>query len=194
MGQVLDSKEYIAAAVRNAEFALGKQRPNGWFADCCLLDARRPLLHTIAYTMQGLVGIGKIAGRMDFVDAATRTAHSLRNLLTPDGFLPGQIDERFQGAATWSCLTGNAQTSIIWSELERLLNAPQYGEAATLANRYLMMRHDITSEDPAIRGGVPGSWPVSGEYGKYRILNWATKFFIDALLMRNSSEGLRFVV
>jgi hypothetical protein len=47
-----------------------------------------------------------------------------------------------------------------------------------------MARHDISSPDPTIRGGLAGSWPVSGEYGQYRILNWATKFFADALLVR----------
>ncbi len=35
MGQALHSSEFISAAVRNAEFAAGKQLSNGWFQDCC---------------------------------------------------------------------------------------------------------------------------------------------------------------
>ncbi len=173
----------VQGAVRNAEFAVSKQSPNGWFADCCLGDAQRPLLHTLAYSMQGLVGIGRLTGRTDFIDAATRMADSLIDLMSPDGFLPGRIDATFQGAVDWCCLTGTAQTSIVWSYLYRETNSEKYLAAAHTANRYLMAHHDISNEDPGIRGGIPGSWPVWGEYGRFRILNWATNFFADALLL-----------
>ncbi len=143
--------------------------------------------------MQGLVGIGKIARRPDLIDAAARTASSLMKLMNSNGFIPGTIGSNFVGAVPWSCLTGTAQTSIVWSELERLRNERTFGEAAERANRYLLARHDISSPDPAIRGGMAGSWPVSGNYGPYKILNWATKFFIDALLMRSDNTAARFL-
>lgn len=188
MGAVLDRREFIRAALKNAEFAMSRQEANGWFADCCLEDRDRPLLHTIAYTMQGLVGIGKVTGRRELIDAARRTADSLVSLMDSNGFIPGRITRTFTGACDWACLTGTAQTSIVWSELERLTGDRKYGKAAELANRYLMARHDISSPDPSIRGGLAGSWPVWGEYGKFMILNWATKFFTDALLMRMMTD------
>jgi hypothetical protein len=40
-----------------------------------------------------------------------------------------------------------------------------------------------------VRGGVPGSAPLWGDYGSFRYLNWAAKFLGDALLER-SSGGL----
>ncbi len=193
LGQVLQCEEFISGAVRNAEFALSKQLPNGWFADCCLDDAERPLLHTIAYTMQGLVGIGKITNRPDFLEAASRTAESLVNLMDENGFIPGSIRRDFTGAVSWCCLTGTAQTSIVWSELERLGGKKIFAEASERANRYLMARHDISSSDPSIRGGLAGSWPVSGRYGRFKILNWATKFFIDALLIRMHPGASKFL-
>ncbi len=189
MGVALGIPEFIGAAVRNAEFTLSKQHANGWFADCCLQDSRTPLLHTLAYTMQGLIGIGKITKRTEFVDAADRAARSLIQLMDNEGFIPGQIDEQFKGTVDWCCLTGSAQTSIVWSELERLKGDSAYGKAADRVNRYLMARHDISSKDPSIRGGVTGSWPLWGNYGRYRILNWATRFFVDALLLRMSPEA-----
>jgi hypothetical protein len=134
--------------------------------------------------MQGLVGIGKSAKRRDLIDAARLTADSLLVLMNEEGFIPGKIERDFTGASDWACLTGTAQTSIVWSELECLTGNAKYGHAAEIANRYLMARHDINNPDPSIRGGLAGSWPVSGSYGKYMILNWATKFFMDALLMR----------
>jgi hypothetical protein len=191
LGAVLRRPDFISAAVKNAEFALSKQQANGWFADCCLQDKTRPLLHTIAYTMQGLVGIGKITQRRDLIEGARRTADSLLALMDTSGFIPGKITSEFAGACDWACLTGTAQTSIVWSELECLTGDNQYGAAAELANRYLMARHDISSPDPSIRGGLAGSWPVWADYGKFMILNWATKFFADALLLRSAAGGVR---
>jgi len=39
-----------------------------------------------------------------------------------------------------------------------------------------------TSAEPGLRGGIKGSYPLDGEYGRYEVLNWATKFFVDALI------------
>jgi hypothetical protein len=185
MAAALNSPDFTAAAVRNAVFTLTKQESNGWFRDCCLEDAERPLLHTIAYTMQGLIGIGEVARRNDFVAAAERTAKSLARLMDAEGFIPGKISRDFTGAVNWCCLTGTAQTSIVWSHLHRITGDASYAEAADRANRYLMARHDISSSDQRICGGLAGSWPVWAPYGKFRILNWATKFFVDALLLPN---------
>jgi hypothetical protein len=186
MGSVLEEPVFIRAAERNAEFALTRQLPTSWFEDCCLNDPHRPLLHTIGYTMQGLVGIGKITGRKVFIDAATRTADALLKLIDANGFIPGRIDRDFRPAATWCCLTGTAQTSIVWSQLAALTDDNHFAQAADRANRYLMARHDITNPDLSIRGGVAGSWPVWGDYGRFKVLNWATKFFVDALLARSA--------
>ena len=76
MGMALGNPAFLRAAERNAEFALSRQLANGWFRDCCLEDAGRPLLHTLAYTMQGLIGVGSLSGRSEFLDAAVRTASS----------------------------------------------------------------------------------------------------------------------
>jgi hypothetical protein len=176
----------IQAAVRNAEFCLSKQSSNGWFSDCCLDDPSRPLLHTIAYTMQGLIGIGVITNRKDFLDGATRTADSLIRLMDKDGFIPGCIDQAFRGTVDWCCLTGTAQTAIVWGRLFQLTGNPAYRDAMHCANVYLMRRHDIDNLDPRLRGGVPGSWPVWGYYGRLKILNWATNFFVEALLLEKS--------
>jgi hypothetical protein len=187
MGAALQRTDFIAAAARNAEFALTKQLSNGWFQDCCLEDPQRPLLHTIAYTMQGLIGIARIADRLDFTAAAAKTAKALEKLMDKDGFLPGRIRSDFTEASKWCCLTGSAQTSIVWSDLEHTTGDSAYGAAVDRVNHYLMSRHDIANTDASLRGGVPGSWPVWGDYGKYTILNWATKFFADALLARSPS-------
>jgi hypothetical protein len=182
-GKLGVGEEAIRAAVRNAEYCLTRQKSNGWFAECDLEDPTQPLLHTIAYTLQGLIGIARLVDRPDFIRAAESTARGLIRLMTPDGFLPGRINDRFQGTVPWCCLTGTAQTSIVWSQLFALTGDEVFQTARCLANRYLMARHDLACPSDEIRGGVYGSWPVWGEYGRLTVLNWGTKFLADALLL-----------
>lgn len=181
-GKALARSDFVDAAVRNAGYCLTRQAANGWFQDCCLTDAQRPLLHTLAYTMQGLLEMGRLTGREDFIAAARRAADAQVGLLAPDGFLPGRQDEQFRPAADWCCLTGSAQVSIVLSALACLTGEAHYREAAVRLNRYLMARHDIRNRDPRLRGGLPGSWPTDGEYGRFMVLNWVAKFFVDALI------------
>lgn len=180
-GYALGEDRYISAAVRNAENCLSRQRSNGWLPDCCLSDARAPLLHTLAYAMQGLLGIGILTDRRDLIAGARLLADAQIDIMQADGFLPGRQREDFSAAADWCCLTGSAQTSIVWSDLYSLTREEKYRKAVHQVNRYLLEHHDIRNPDSRLRGGLPGSWPVWGDYGRLRILNWATKFLVDAL-------------
>jgi len=69
----------------------------------------------------------------------------------------------------------------VCTDLYALTGETKSREAAQRINRYLMARHDTRNPDARLRGGLPGSWPVDGGYGSLCILNWATKFFVDAL-------------
>ena len=76
----------------------------------------------------------------------------------------------------------------MWSHLYRLTRKKVYRDAAHLVNLYLIRHHDIRNRDLRLRGGVPGSWPTSGDYGRFRILNWATNFFAEALWAEAASK------
>lgn len=182
-GVALGEDRFVQAGLRNAEYCLSRQRPNGWFPDCCLSNPVEPLLHTLAYSMQGLIGIGKITGREDLIRGARLLADAQLRIMRDDGFIPGRQYNNFSPAVDWCCLTGSAQTSIVWSELYLLTHEEKYRAAVNRVNRYLMARHDIRNPDHRLRGGVPGAWPVWGDYGRLRIINWATKFLVDALAL-----------
>jgi DUF1680 family protein len=178
------------AALRNLRYVLTRQRPNGWFEECCLDDNARPLLHTLAYTMEGLLEAGSIAGEPSLVDGARRAADALLARQRADGSLPGRFDEEWTPAARWSCLTGDAQTSIVWLRLAEITGDQRYVAAARRMNRYLMSTQDLRAADPGVRGGIKGSDPLYAEYGAYEYLNWAAKFFADALLLeRRAGDG-----
>ncbi len=188
-GLVLGEERYIRAAERKAEYCLARQHPNGWFPDACFSDPRRPLLHSLAYCMQGLLGIGRLTGREELISGAALLADAELRMMEPDGFLPGRQYADLQPAVDWCCLTGSAQMSVIWGELYQVTGQERYLEGMRRVNRYLMARHDIRNPDDRLRGGVPGSWPVWGDYGRLAVLSWATKFLVDALWLERKILG-----
>ncbi|MCF8107510.1 MAG: hypothetical protein K9J81_00805 [Desulfohalobiaceae bacterium] len=183
-GLLVGNEQYVKCACQAAEYALLRQEDNGWFHECCLTDPSKPLLHTLAYTMQGLLELGLLTGNREYLLGVRRTADSLIQILQPSGFLPGRLNRDFSPAVSWCCLTGSAQTAIVLFQLFKLTGQRQYRDAADSLLDYLLARHDIRSDHPSVRGGIPGSWPVNGAYGRFMILNWATKFFIDAMIAK----------
>jgi len=176
------------AARRNLEYVCSRQAANGWFPDCCLDDPRRPLLHTIAYTMEGLLEGGLLLGEERFIAAARRAAEVLRDRQRHDGGLAGRFDARWGPSASWSCLTGDAQTAIVWLRLDQISGGTSFHGAAERLIRFLQTTQDLEAGDPGVRGAVAGSYPRAGDYGRFEFLNWAAKFFADALLLKLAPE------
>ncbi len=54
--------------------------------------------------------------------------------------------------------------------------------------RFLKRTQNRHGREPGVRGGIKGSWPVGGDYGAYEVLNWATKFFVDALMRHEAVQ------
>ena len=173
------------AAIKNLDFVLSRQHANGWFPDCCLDDNTRPLLHTIAYTMEGLFEAGSFVGEPRFIEAARTAADALLERQKADGSLGGRFDHNWQPVCDWSCLTGDAQTAIVWLRLYERSGDSRYLCSAKAINRFLMKTQDLSAKDEGIRGGVKGSHPIWAEYGSFEYLNWAAKFLVDALLLEH---------
>ena len=53
---------------------------------------------------------------------------------------------------------------------------------------FLKRTQNRHGREPGVRGGIKGSWPVGGAYGAYEVLNWATKFFVDALMRHEAVQ------
>jgi hypothetical protein len=172
---------YAEAALRNVQWALGRQRANGWFDDCCLNDPTQPLTHTIGYVLRGLMEAHRFARDEKMLTAAVRTADGALSAMTPDGWLPGRLDASWRGSVSWVCLTGNVQIAYSWLMLYDETGDRRYRDAAFAATRFVR-RSVSTSGSVGVRGGVKGSFPVSGGYGTFEFLNWACKFLIDACL------------
>lgn len=181
-GARLGESSWTDAASRALRHVASRQASNGWLPDCCLFDADRPLLHTLAYATRGLLEGGRVLEDDRLLAAATRGAEALLTTVDGAGKMPGQLAADWSGACTWSCLTGQAQAANIWLRLHRITGEATWLEPVPRVLRFLEATQNRTSRDEGLRGGIKGSAPISGLYGRYEILNWATKFFADAIL------------
>jgi hypothetical protein len=183
---------YGDAGMRQVEWALTRQAPNGWFASNCLTNPKAPLTHTIGYVLRGVVEAYRLTGRPDMLAAARRTADGLLPAIGPDGRLPGRLDAQWKPAAPYVCLTGSVQIAHSLFLLYQATDDTRYRRAGQQLNAFV--RRTVRIEGPENqRGGVQGSFPIDGDYGKWEYLNWAAKFFIDAHLLELDLEERRHV-
>lgn len=169
-------------AARNLRAVAGLQHPNGWLPDCCLSDPERPLLHTLAYALRGLLEGGRLFGDAGLLRAATLGAERLATLVREDGWMPGRFRADWSAASDWSCLTGEAQMANNWIRLFEITGDRKWLEPVPRVLSFLKRTQNRVSADPGLRGGIKGSAPLGGGYNGYQTLNWATKYFADALL------------
>jgi hypothetical protein len=188
LGHAAGREAYVSAGRRNIEHAIGKQLENGWFRENCLNDPDNPLLHTIVYATRGILESGIALSEPSYVNAAIRTLDRLVGCQRPDGGLPGRFRTDWSSDESWDCLTGDAQAAIAWLRAHAVTGREQYQKAARAAIDFIKRSQNLVHPSPGIRGGVKGSFPFDGPYGQYEMLNWAAKFFCDALMMINDEK------
>jgi len=187
--ELVADSDYQSTAFRSVKAALRQQQRNGWFLNNCLTRPEAPLLHTISYTLQGILEIGISAGRAEFVHSARRAVDALLSHVTHDGFIPGRFFSDWSAACFSSCLTGSAQLAIVCYRLYEYLGDRKYWEAAERLVNYLKPLQLLNSRNLALNGALPGSFPLFGNYMTAGYPNWATKYLLDALLLQHRLAG-----
>ncbi|BCA54109.1 hypothetical protein W02_12490 [Nitrospira sp. KM1] len=196
-GQRLGNQQFVKAGDRNIRFSIEKQEPNGWFRENCLTNPQTPLLHTICYVVEGILGAAEALKKDEYFAKAKLTADALASRIRPNGSFPGRFDEAWNGTVEWSCLTGNAQLAGILLKIFSVTGNPFYQTSAQRILSFLKTTQHCSSANPGLRGGIKGAYPFDGEYGKFEVLNWATKFYVDALLLddklakRSNASGVK---
>ncbi len=185
MNQVEYGVERERVARANLDWAVIEQQPSGFFDECAFERGASPFTHTIAYATRGLLESGELLKDTRYLDAAQRCADAALKHLGPDGFLPGQITIDGKAAASYCCLTGNCQFSIVWAKLFDRTGNEAYKQAVIRAMDYVMHHQDIHTSNLNIRGAIKGSFPIWGKYAPLSFPNWPAKFFVDAMLLRN---------
>lgn len=174
----------VEAALANARFVLTLREGPGWFRAMGFSENSPPLLHTIAYTLEGLFDIGKLTGHPEFIAAAEEAARQLMARQdSKTGALPGRFREGYVPDVTWSSMTGNSQMAILWFHLADQTGDSKFETAARRANAFNRSIQDLYHTDEGRRGGLRGNYPTSPGYGCGQYFSWTQKFFLDAMLM-----------
>jgi hypothetical protein len=174
-------------AVRNLDWIVGrKQHQNAWFEDCDNTVKRndRPILHTIAYTIDGLLDCGIYLDDRRYIDAARKAADVLKDKFERDGFLHGRYGNGWEGSEHM-ILTGCAQMSVVWQKMAHYSGIREYAITASAMNSLLVMlqRRNHGSRYAGTNGALNGSYPLWGRYEPFACPNWATKYLADALML-----------
>jgi uncharacterized protein YyaL (SSP411 family) len=171
-----------------------KQLSNGWFEDCdnTIKNNDRPILHTISYTIDGLLECGLLLNDRKLINSAIKSADSLFEVFNKNKYLKGRYDKNWIGSEHL-IPTGCAQIAIVWMKLYKMTKNIQYLNAALKMNDILIFIQDRKcKENPDTKGAIPGSFPIWGRYEPFSFPNWATKFFVDSLLLEH--DCLREVI
>lgn len=162
-----------------------KQKENGWFADCdnTIKHNDKPILHTISYTIDGMLDCGLLLQNEEYIAAAQKTADVLLGKFENRSYLFGRYDENWRGKESM-ITTGCAQIAIVWQKLYQHTNEKKYLYAAQKMNSILLELIDRGDKETAnTKGALFGSFPLWGKYEKFACPNWATKYLADSLLM-----------
>ena len=186
--RIAPGEGYGEAGLRQVDWALTKQTSNGWVADCCLNTPEAPLTHTLGYYLKGMVEAHRFSGENKYLRAALLTAEGLLAARRPDGALPGRLRADWSAMVPWTCLTGNVQIADSWIYLYQVTGDERFWRAARAINA-VVRRTLILDGEEGVRGGVAGSFPIGGKYGRLEYLNWAALFMINAQLAE--AAGLR---
>ncbi|MFC6993642.1 prenyltransferase/squalene oxidase repeat-containing protein [Haladaptatus sp. GCM10025707] len=177
-------------ASANLRWVLSQQRENDWFERSSFDGSDTAYLHTIAYTIRGLLESAILFDgdlEKECEKAAKATAERLLHLQNENKILLGVYDSTWNPVGEYRCLTGNAQMAIVWGRLFEMYENRKYLIAMEESVDYLTNSQTLHGP-PSIHGGIRGSDPVWGNYMYFRYPNWASKFFIDALMKWNMLE------
>lgn len=183
--QLTGIEKFKECAIKNLNWIIQhKQMENGWFedADNTINKNDQPILHTIAYTIEGLLDSGIFLADEKLISAAQKSADKLLEIFNKQKYLRGRYDRNWKPTVKYIIPTGCAQTAIIWLKLYLHTKNIQYLNAALKMNDLLIFLQ-YNSSNKNIHGALPGSFPIGEEYQNYLLPNWTTKYFADSLML-----------
>lgn len=188
-GNLLNNQDFVRCGQKNITWTINQQRENGFFKYASF-HFTPPYLHTIIYTLEGLLEAYKILKHNNILDSILLCSDKLLEISgSRDLILFSQYHEDYEPANREKCLTGIAQWAGVCFDIFVITNNEKYYHEA-LKNIYYLKSKQIFSSDQNLNGGLPGSLPINGQYLKFAIPNWGVKFFIDTLLKRKETAAI----
>lgn len=175
------------AAIKTLNFINKKTQSNGFVSDCGFKPGSYAFLHTIAYTIRGFLESYLLTRNEEYYNTAHNLAYKLLRKYELSKRLGGAYYENFKEINGYRCLTGEAQITIIWLKLFEISNDIRFVNASSKLLDDLCKTQPMKNTILLKSGGLKGSHPYYGRYISFRQPNWATKFFIDAMLLEETA-------
>jgi hypothetical protein len=159
-------------------FYAGRFEENGFVKHWGFHPGKPAFTHTIAYTWRGFWEAARLLQRPD-IQLKVQQGLTVLDEMEP---LPGRIATDGSPDFSFSCLTGNAQLSVLAA---RIFDHTGEDQFLKMADRFFLetAAHQVKRTKSAYYGGIAGSQPLWGPYQRLRYPNWAAKFFLDACLL-----------
>lgn len=209
LARVSGETRFSEAAARHVAWVLDQAHPDG-FVDLTAFDpdGSRGLLHdvgivvrhrtapsffttaslhTLAYTIEGLLESAWLLGDSAPLDCAKRGATTLAEHILADR-LAGFYGSGWAPLCRSQCLTGVAQMASVWLRLHEM-GEGDFLAAADRAIALLLDAQRMERRPRQLHGAVAGSSPLHGRYLPFRFPNWAAKFTADVYLARLRLAG-----
>jgi hypothetical protein len=187
-GKLTGLENFVQGGVANARWTVAQQNDLGFYRNNRFKPLKNANTHGIAYVMQGLIQIYKLTGEQALLDSVIRCASALADLYKSENWLAGEIAEDWTFSSHHVCLTGYSQMALVLDDLFRLTERDTWRRTSRSLVDQVSCTQELSEPWQPWYGGIAGSFPIFGSYAPFQYPNWATKFFIDALLSRQSLE------
>jgi len=179
-------------AVRILDRALEQRTILGAFRGWGFEGSDCAFTHTIGFTIRGFIESAML------LDAWPRYGKpvvvALRRLadeaIASHGRLPGAYDTDWNCDRSYTCPTGNAQIALCLLKARDVLPDRRIVPAARTLIEEIARRQHAEHPIRALRGAIPGSYPLWGRYLRGRYPVWAAKYFCDAIVALGAVDQL----
>ncbi len=183
--EITKNLRYKSAAIKNLNWAIKNQLKNGYYKHS------HTYTHYLVYTASGLLESGLILKDNNYINSAKLFADNLLLTLRRNPVPQGNYNKQWQSVQkAHSALTSDAQFVILLYQLFNLTKNKVYKQTADNLLAFVKSTQNLNSDNLGIYGGIAGSAPLNGAYCPNMLLSWATKFFIDALLIQLENNKL----
>jgi uncharacterized protein YyaL (SSP411 family) len=184
LGQISGLDRYRDGGERNLSWVLRQQTADGFFLNNAFKPGGNANTHGLAYVLSGLIESYLLTGNDDYLKAVRKTAEQVVSLYDRHGRLAAEIGEDWRFLSSHICLTGYCQLAIVLMQLFAIDRDHRQLSTALRLIDDVKATVDIRNTGKPHHGAVKGSHPIYGSYARLQYPNWATKFFIDALLLK----------
>ena len=188
LGQLAGRKQYLDAGTRNLNWTLRQENLAGFFRGNAFTPGGNSLTHGIGYVLSALMESYLLTGNSEYLRAVRRSCDILVDLFRTRGRLVAELGEDWSEQSSHVCVTGYCQLAIVLLQLWDIDRKPELFHLAGDLIEHAKRTQWLGDGDAPYDGAIPGSYPIYGRYARLQYPNWATKFFVDALLLKMKLE------